>query len=189
MGLNNTPKNWVAIDGAVNIETYKEETFKILWVLREPNGSDFDFQKYLQDPRVYKRWKSSYGLVVKVSHAILNNLKIDEDKYPYPPNIPEIMKRISLINLKKTGGASKIDVKKIKEYVNNHIPELKKQLNELSPDLIIFAGSMEFLPKTIMESIQEITGKATQIIDAYHPNQKTISHKAYVKNILANISR
>jgi len=91
---------WKAKDGAVDIGSYNSEKTKILWILREPNGKDFDFLEYLSDPRVYPRWKSTYGLVVKTSDAIFNGAK-DKPDYPYPKDIPALMKRIALVNIQE----------------------------------------------------------------------------------------
>jgi len=180
-------KEWVARDGAVDIKIFSSERIKILWVLREPNGRDFDFMEYLQDPTVYNKWKATYGLVVKVSHAILTGLSVNEKSYPYPSDIPKIMSRIALINIKKTGGYSRANYKELKEYLLTHSDEFISQISELSPDLIIFAGTLCFVPKEIIKTIHNNSREKTHIIDAYHPNQTTITHNKYINGILEKI--
>ena len=174
---------WKAKDGAVDIGSYNSEKTKILWILREPNGKDFDFLEYLSDPRVYPRWKSTYGLVVKTSDAIFNGAK-DKPDYPYPKDIPALMKRIALVNIKKTGGKSSSIPEEIMEYAKNNKEEMKEQLRELSPDVIILAGTDWYFLTEIRLHIREITGKDTKIISASHPNQRKIKHGDYIGNIL-----
>ena len=169
--------------GVVDDSKYRKERIKILWILREPNGENFDFKNFLKDPRVYSRWKSSYGLVVKTSNALLNN---HTNPFLYPKDIPEIMSRIALINVKKTGGKAKIDDKKIREYLLQNPDELQNQIKELSPDIIILAGTGGYISE---ERIKEKAGKNTIIVKAFHPNQKKIKHGDYISNILKAVDK
>jgi hypothetical protein len=178
---------WEAKDGAVNLCIYESEKIKILWVLREPNGKNFDFMKYLQDPRVYPKWKRSYGLILKTSHAILNDSTKDELRYPYPKDVPALMSRIALVNIKKTGGGAISNHKKLLEYALNHADSFKKQIQELAPDLIILAGTSGYVSPDLIDNIHIVTGKPTHIIKTYHPNQRVISHQKFTQYILNSL--
>lgn len=157
--MNTKNPIWEAKDGAVNPEVYKNEKIKILWVLKEPNGKDFDFAEYLKDPRKYPKWKRSYGLIVKTSAAIFNNLPINQNSYPYPNDIPELMSRIALVNIKKTGGLANANHDEIMEYAKENMHNLKKQISELFPDLIIYAGTICYVTSDLTKNIKDITHK------------------------------
>lgn len=177
---------WKAQDGAVNEKQYFSEKIRLLWVLKEPNVSDFDFKEFLQDSTVYNRWKNSYGLVVKVSNTILNNIK-DTSYLLCPSNIPEIMSRIALVNVKKTGGEGGTDDKKIREYISENPDELKKQIEELSPDIIMLAGTAKYFLREELDDLKKITGKKSVMLKPYHPAQRRVKHAEYISYIIKSI--
>ncbi len=176
-------EEWKAQDGAVDSKQFQKEKIKILWVLREPNGEGFDFKSFLKDPERYNKWKQSYGLVVKTSNALLNGLN-DKKNFPYPNDVPQLMSRIALINVKKTGGKATIDHKKILEYLSKNPDELKKQIEELKPDIMILAGTDCYISPELMDNIKSITGKNIIIVKTYHPSQRSITHNEYISKIL-----
>jgi hypothetical protein len=186
MNQNAMPSIWKAQDGIVNPELFEAQEIKILWILREPNGENFDFMKYLRDPTVYKRWKASYGLVVKLSYAIFNNLQ-NHASIPNPSkNVKEIMPKIALINIKKTGGKSTINPKKITKSASEEQDQIANQIIEINPDVIIFGGTKKYLSNQTLDKIRECIKKPVKIISNYHPNQKKITHKEYLDRALAS---
>lgn len=170
---NLTPLQWSADDGIIDDKQFNKQRLRILWVLREPNGGDFDFKKYLKNPTVYSKWKQSYGLVVKVSRIILDELFSNEDDWHI--YAPEVMKRIALINVKNTEGKSSVDWNKLTESFHSNKDSLTKKLREINPNLIICGGTYDYVKSLI---------PACPIISLYHPNQRKITHKEYIERAI-----
>ena len=184
--MSKQPENeaWEAKDGAVNSDIFKSQNIKILWVLREPHGRDFDFLNFLANPCIHSRWKNTYGLVVKVSQSIFADAIHDN----YPTDIPKIMSKIAVINLNKRGGGSKVNHSKVSQYFNLNIEFFKNQISELDPDLIILAGTRRYLSNDLIGEILNLANNNTKVIEAYHPNQRSITHHQYINAILSKIT-
>lgn len=183
--MNHKIPEWTAEDGIIDPETYAAESRKILWVLREPNGSDFDYLKYLRNPTVYRRWKASFGLVVQVSHAILNPHSRGQPLSNPARLVHDIMPRIALINLKKTGGKSRIHPHQFLAHALSNQQKILEQMIEINADMVIFAGTKRYLLPETIQALKEQLKKPVILLSAYHPNQKRIPHKVYVENLLA----
>ncbi len=162
---------WHAVDGIVDEPLFTKQRLKILWVLREPNGGDFDFMEYLRNVTDYPRWKSSYGLVVKVSRIILDELFDNENNWQEAN--PEVMKRIALINIKNTEGGSTVNWDKLTTSFNSDKSFLTKKIGEIKPDLIICGGTYHY--------IKELDIQGCPTLNLYHPNQRSITHKKYIE--------
>lgn len=174
-----------AKDGATNETIYNNEPIKILWVLREPNGEQPDYLEYLKNPKVYPDWQKSFGLVVKASHAILNGI-CEADKIPNADSIVSITQRIAIINIKKTGGGSRINPYELNEAAKENWENTKAQIIGIAPDLIMLAGSTSYIPNDFIKNINYFIGKQTKVIHCYHPNQRRIKHKVYLERILTD---
>ena len=154
-GLKMTSKKeiWEVDDGAVDMECYSAQDIKILWILRETNGSDFSFKEFLQNPKVYNKWKSTVGLVVKTSNSIIEGLDgVKGNKYP--KDISMVMKKIAWINVKKTGGEARSNSNQLLHHAKENAEIIESQIRELSPDVVILAGTGTCQPQ--MDSVQII---------------------------------
>ena len=178
--MNNSPSAWLSKDGAVDSVQYSSEPLKLLWVLREPNGSDFDYQKFLKDPTEYNRWKSSFGLLVKSSYGILNNV-INVSEIPSDPlEIFKIMRRIAVINIKKSGGSSIINKSEMAKLAKGNCDYLFNQIQSLSPNFVILGGTKDYIRVDVLDDISKIS----KVISVYHPNQRRIPHAKYISDLM-----
>ncbi len=182
--MNNSVIEWKAVDGIIDSDIFASQKIKILWILREPNGSNFDYMKYLKNPTVYNKWKASFGLVVQASYAILQ--EEDEQKpAPSPSKIVyEIMPKIAIINIKKTGGKATVNADELLAYSVAHQAEIEAQIVDICPDLVVLAGTKKYVASSTIKNIVEKLNKPVKFISSYHPNQKKITHKAYIEKIL-----
>jgi len=182
--MDNIVVEWKAEDGIIDPDTFASQKIKILWILREPNGNNFDYMKYLKNPTVYNKWKASFGLVVQASYAILQE-ECEQKPAPNPSKVVhEIMPKIAIINIKKTGGKATINADELLAYSVEHQAEIEAQIVEISPDLVIFAGTKKYVTSSTIQNIVEKLSKPVKFISSYHPNQKKITHKAYIEKIL-----
>ena len=193
----------LTIDGPIS-SLYEVANTKILWVLREPHGngggsliSDVNDDLLGRDIPCYKRWYSSWGLIIKVSDAILNNLSSMSDT---PPSILRpILRNVAVINLNKFGGGKKLSkhylngFKRCKEIVDD-------QVAILAPDIIIYAGTgypatslgvdnidAEGFSWPTADNFPSIKKIGRVHIFAYHTGQRKIKHEKYCKQVIEHL--
>lgn len=177
-------EQWKAEDGIIDAEMFLAQKIKILWVLREPNGSNFDYMKYLKNPTVYNKWKASFGLVVQTSYAILNQ----ESNHKLIPNpskiVHDIMPKIAIMNIKKTGGKANINADELLAYSVENQENIQAQILDIFPDLIVFAGTKKYVSSETIKGLISKLNKPVKMVSSYHPNQKKITHKEYIQRVL-----
>lgn len=171
------PKSvWRAEDGIVDVDMYNKQRLRILWVLREPNGGDFSFMDFLRDVTQYPKWEKSYGLVAKVSRIILDELFDNEEEWNFSD--PKVIRRIALINIKKTEGAGAVNWKEMDKFFNENKDMLNQQIAEINPSLIICGGTEYY--------VRKLGAQGCPTIYLYHPGVRpvTISHKGYIEQAI-----
>lgn len=176
-------EEWEVDDGAVEIEQYVEQDIKILWVLRETNGSDFNFKKFLKNPKVYPKWKQTVGLVVKTSNAIFERLDGTKGNQ-YPKDVTRVMKKIAWINIKKTGGKANSNPNELKVHAKNNAGLIENQIKKLTPNILILAGTKGYVSDKVKNEISTLTGIETIVVNTYHTNQRTITHSEYIDSVV-----
>lgn len=185
-------------DGITDYEKYKKAPVKILWILKEPNGTaggnHRDFHKDIRD---YKRWKSTYGNIMRVAYAILH--KIDDHQAIPDIDTKEctiedspVLDEIAIININKSGGNSVTPAGKLNaEYRRDDVKNfLFDQIDFFSPDIIINSHGVYqfFIDQCVGASIQKINGEQYAkcgnrlVLWTSHPNRAPI--KSYCNNIL-----
>jgi len=173
---------------------------RILWILKEandPDGGGWSLTDFLAT-RVdkseglfsYKRWSATFGLVIKVSYGLLNGF-IDYDKIENDlKKASEILDYIAVINIKKVPGGSRANLPKIAKEINSKV--ILNQINDIKPDIVIGGGTLWILAKNklFLES-KELSNESWGLfknkilwVDAYHPNNTTITHKVYYSQII-----
>ena len=173
---------------------------RILWILKEandPDGGGWSLKDFLAT-RVdeseglfsYKRWSATFGLVIKVSYGLLNGY-IDYDKIEDDlKKASDILDYIAIINIKKVPGGSRAYLSSIAKEMNPQV--ILKQINEIKPDIVIGGNTLWILAKNnlfLQES--DLSKKSWGIykndvlwVDAYHPNNTTVTHEEYYSQII-----
>lgn len=195
-------------DGIVNeskFGKYPESNLKILWILKEVNAKDqsesWDLTEFLWCRKEkeeglfnYDRWKSTFGLIVKVSWGLLNGLCKFEQIPKDLKNAADILDYIAVININKNPGSKRASWKRIKKSFLD--PENQKfllqQIKEIKPNIIIGGNTLWlFYKNNVLLSNSDFNGKnwgtfkdGILWIDAYHPNQTKITHEEYYRNVL-----
>lgn len=148
----------VVRDGIINEDMWEKcmwekSPVKVLFLLKEPTEcNDSDLRKYFQKNPVPKarivqniaRW--SYG----ISHGFpafsdieSNNVETNKAK------LKEGLQSCAWVNLKKTPGGSRADMKEIKDVVNRMCEALTKQILIIGPTHIICCGTGDLFKKCI----------------------------------------
>jgi len=186
------------LDGITDFENYKKATKKLLWILKEPNSIGGGNQRvFHKDVRDYSRWKGTFGNIMRVSYAILENI----DEYKKIPEInikdctinnKQVLNEIAIININKSGGGSvtpygKLDI----EYRRNNVKDyLLNQIELINPQIIINTHDVYqfFKDQVGNNEIKKINGeqysknKNRLIIWTSHPNRAP--KESYCNNIL-----
>lgn len=195
------------VDGVVDWEKYLRARVKILWILKEPNRTDFDsswiyreVQKHITD---YPRWRSTYQNILRISYGVLEEIyefakipRVEEDAsfgfdiYP--------IEEIAIININKSGGGSETPPGKMDmEYQRTGVKDaLWKQISLINSDIIINAHQTGALISDLVEGQKLANGIGCKyvnhnnrlIVDAYHPNLRgNMTDEDYCNGILAAI--
>lgn len=170
---------------------------RILWILKEPNTASFTpscFKSY----STFKKQKTSYTfkLIAKCSYYLIEGVYTEDDR-----KLAEIMKRIAIINIKKTPGGKSTNQNNLKEFYSKHKELIKNQIKLIDPTVIIVANEMKLFVKDLnltncgdnnIDYIFTEKGekgrrrtfkfKNKLFISSYHPNAK-IKHKYYCNEI------
>ena len=167
-------------DGIVDLPKFNHSPCKILWILKETNGTDFaDLRDALRAQAAKKRlagFGHVYRKVVQVSYAILTgdwSYTKEEDAL-----CGDILPQIAVINVKKQGGGAVSNSSEIHDHYKKNKELLLRQVQAVNPHVIIHANGNTDLFSALepeqRESLfpfevayQKDTGRV--LIKAYHP--------------------
>lgn len=194
-------------DGIVNeskFGKYPGSKLRILWILKEVNAKDptesWDLTEFLRFRKEkddglfnYVRWKTTYGLVVKVGWGLLNRLSKFELIPKDLKKAAEILDYVAVININKKPGSKRATWSRIKKSFLDLENQkfLVKQIETINPNIIIGGNTLWlFYKNNIILKKSDFDGKkwghfrnGILWIDAYHPNQTKIKHKQYYEEI------
>jgi hypothetical protein len=192
----------LTIDGPIG-DPFNEMSPRILWVLRESDGGggsslikEVNEDLIERDRPTWSNWYSTWGLIIKVSDAILNKLHAMRDAPPR--TMKSILKNVAVINLNKFGGGANLS----KHYRRGAV-ECKvivdEQIEVLQPDIIIWAGTGSIATRLGIDNLKatEFSPNADAFpsirqnnrihISAYHTQQSRIVHRKYCKQIIEHL--
>lgn len=190
-------------DGIVNEEEYLDSKYKILYVMKEVNGgSGWNLKDFLYDGGRSQTWDN----VARWTEGLLNiNYEYSWDylEKNNEKRRKDFLKKIGVINLKKTPGRHTSEYKKISMAAFENRNLIKKQVDLYNPDIIICCGTADDLVKNYFESnivnwdmtkrgIQFIRFKDKIIISFAHPEARIRDAYLYyslidgVREILGN---
>jgi hypothetical protein len=144
-------------DGIINAELYLKSKIKILWILKEPYdefdennnpyGGGWDFKDTLnckQSKKDFGKGINTFKNMIYVSWGILNDFCSWQDipDIDEKPQIINSFKSTGFINIKKLPGYKKSPPNVIAKAYRDFKGILHRQINEYSPDVIIFCGTL-----------------------------------------------
>lgn len=139
-------------DGIVSEEEYLTSKYKIVYIMKEVNGgSGWNLKDFL-----YKGGRSqTWDNVARWTEGLLN---IDQEyNWSYLEENNEkrrkyYLKKIGVINLKKTPGHHTSEYKKISKAASENRNLIKKQVDMYDPDIIICCGTADDFVTNYLES-------------------------------------
>ena len=139
-------------DGIVNEEEYLTSKYKIIYIMKEVNGgAGWNLKSFLYDGGRSQTWDN----VAMWTEGLLNINQ--EYNWSYLEENNEnrrkyYLKKIGVINLKKTSGHHTADNKKISMAAFENRNLIKKQVDLYKPDIIICCGTADDFVKNYFDS-------------------------------------
>ncbi len=213
-------------DGIFDNDTYKKQKIKILWILKEPYDEDEKGHKghggwSITDAIMEviknneagiidrefinkKQGRPTYHPMIRASYRILHpeyKGKVDIDRV-----CGETIRSIAYINSSKmpatTGDRKSTDMAKLQKYAQVWTPIITEQIEEYSPDIIIFGNTFQLY--TTLFNHEKLTcwsrcrnvklnfyydqNRQRLYVDAYHPSYSDFNHK-YEKIIWERVNK
>ena len=141
---NNENKKIFVRDGLVDEENYFKAPVKILYLLKEVNGGDkdWDLREFVKNGGRSATWnnitrwtKGIFRYREELNWSSLEEITEDSRE--------EILKYIIAVNLKKIPGGYTTNYKKLEDFLNkeSNVNYLKQQISLYNPDIIICCGT------------------------------------------------
>ena len=197
-------------DGIVSFDDYMKSPFKILWVLKEANSDeeDWDIREALysgvkNENGLNSDWKSTLTRVIYTTLGILNN----EDwhsmgDFNLDPDLIDCLHKVAYINVKKIGGSSQSNSQEIQDYYDLNKEVLHEQISLINPNIIIFGNTMKhfdwnWLKDTFNIEVEDesnqnlhiYSGEKHILLNAYHPSYWSIKEQLYCDLIIDAVQK
>lgn len=180
-------------DGIVDEEQYNSATIKILFVAKEPNNPNQDAGDFREWWRQELAYTFSYR-IAEWSYGLLNDFPQYDDIWKEKDAAHKAIQKVSFMNIKKSGGLGNSEYTRMMEHLEKNFDFLHKQIDIISPDIIITGTSWKELRNGLFPNVNwENSGygiaigrhKNSKIIDFYHPSSRTAPSASYC--LLQNI--
>lgn len=149
------------------------------------------YDEKMQEKR-YLKGGSTYSCLAKTTYGIING-HIQWDRWADDKKkIYQSLAHVSVINLNKFGGEGRVNWKRLNLYAGICKPLTLKQLEILSPDIVICAGTTWFFDGILFSTksfpaFGAVKCNGTLFVDTYHTCQTQITQEEYYEQICSAI--
>lgn len=184
-------------DGIISPKDWENANLKVLFVLKEINQSDkknginvaTSISKALDNNKSNWWKKNVLRRVGRWAYGLTNYLEEVPSFKAARSGGKKSTGNVAYINMKKSPGGAKTNMKKFDAHVREYAPYIKRQIELIKPDVVVLGGTFwpvkdHIFPelKRVCERIHLLNG--TVFINAYHPAQKTISAEDLYHQVL-----
>jgi hypothetical protein len=129
-------------DGIINEIEYLNSKYKILYLLREVNSNDlnWDLREYIRSGARSKTWNNITRWTMGLK-SLNKEIKWDELKEISEEHRKKELLSVAVVNVKKSAGYPHSESCDIKHYAKKNSVHLKRQIKIYEPDLIICCGT------------------------------------------------
>lgn len=199
------PNTTLYEDGIINETEYTKQATKLLFVAKEPNGSNHKEENgHMSFCEEWNGGNPNYPFALRIadwSIGIMNN-------FPEYSNITDVqrhnqLKTIAFMNIKKSRGTGSLhDVTALNQLANAQINYLHRQIDSINPELVVLCLSRSHYLRQLL--FPESTGKWKNsgygidvsilrekiLIDFYHPSSRIVPAASYslLQNVIKNIN-
>ena len=169
-------------DGIVDEKSYEDSDIKILFVMKEvndPGGGKWDLREFIRNGALRQTWDNITRWVRGIRDLDRDLDWEEELSTVTPEQRKEVLKSISVMNLKKSPGGHITDDHLLVEVATKDKAYLRKQFALYDPDIIICCGSSaSYIFNNLIDfgkkPLWEITSRGISFHE-YAPDKQLIS--------------
>lgn len=186
----NIPAQIFLPDGIINPAEFEHSKPKVLFIAKEANWYQSDNDPTKEIDTMFWHREVAYGRVPRTSFSyrlsMLANaiMHSETDNYSVIDKSHDILKSVAFMNLNKRGGYSYCIWETLKSYVCHYQDFIRKQIEIISPDLIVCCG---YDVKWLLDEYS-LAPLCEKVIWVYHPSYFVISDKDYLQQLKCAMS-
>jgi len=188
--IDHGKKGFIA-DGLISCEDWSRQKRKVLFVLKEAYCDNVSEFKLCDRLREEGPWGSIWNRCAEWSYGITES-SVASPIPAYPDldreKANEYLRRVAILNLKKSDGWSSSSLAEIEKYADYDRDEIKKEIELINPDIVVCGYVFSVLQNCVYEKslmgvgefagkwnnnwyywTTALTGRPTLVIDFYHP--------------------
>jgi hypothetical protein len=145
----------IVTDGIVNLKSYNDAKYRILWILKEVNevgrAGEWSITKDLiskarDGDKLLMGLANTFTKIIYTTYGILHNLPWDGMDYTKDkPEMIDVLNSIAYINIKKRPGGSVAVGSELTEAYERDKRVILYQIESYDPDIIICGGTIGYL--------------------------------------------
>ncbi|RLA79556.1 MAG: hypothetical protein DRG78_12750 [Epsilonproteobacteria bacterium] len=175
-------------DGIISKQHWDNTDIKVLFVLKETNKAKQNIITAISNALVNSSsgwWKGKVlRRIGRLAYGLIN----------YTGDIPSFEEakkhgksatlNIAYINMRKTSGGARTNEKSFNKHVEEYAPYIKKQIELISPDIVVLGGTYKQLKKFVYPELTRICERIHKhnemiFINAFHPASRTSAKGLY----------
>lgn len=156
------PDSFFDEDGIVDVETYKKQSKKLLFILKETNDLEGSLTEFLRNGGPgggQKTWQPACKWIKAILDGTMEgNYASSEEREP-------MLHRIATMNVKKVSGGATSDYSYV-EWAKGNEDLLLAQINDINPDIILLCCDEKgnnFVSTDVMGGIEWTQYKDTKL--------------------------
>lgn len=194
-------------DGIINDKIFSQQKLRILFVAKEPNSKDGNFDQHL-GADLRKIWgelclKKPFDYNVARWTRIISD-DVDGGHLISWAEVAQTMRRVAIINLKKMAGSGSENREEVCLYSFQDKHFIKEQLDGIRPDVIFACGKDGFVFRMLWRIINDevcfrpenensfkavIHGRIVPIFSTYHPSLRLKRQKDEAADMMKGIRK
>lgn len=183
-------RDWV-FNERWDMDEFRKQKERVLFVLKETNGPVADLMVYLEDKPLGLYWN-----VARWAYGILNDFPPFE-KIPDGEELKQYLMKVAVINIKKTPGEGNSEDPVIRTYARQDREFLLEQIRAAQPTMIVACGTivsvielldLAAIPEKLKDAPVEDQVRKAWVIPMQHPRARTNLQKNY-ENLKKRVRR
>lgn len=166
-------------DGIVNLKNWEDQEKKILFIFKEAWHKNeitgrYDLAEDLNSNKPWGMW-NRVAEWTKAIHETETNRLACYKELDYNEK-HELIKKVAVMNIKKSGGRSTSNDEDLKKYVTDDYEEIKKQIHIINPNIIVCGNTLKFIKPMLLsqdtprnQNWYYWNSEDQLILDYYHP--------------------
>ena len=174
-------RDWV-FNERWDIDEFRKQKERVLFVLKETYGGPFNLLEYLKDGPHRCYWN-----VARWAYGILENFPLFEKVPNGREELKQYLMKVAVINIRKTPGSRSADDRVIHAYAHLNREFLLEQIREVDPTIIVACGTitpvmwllnLAVKPDDVTAPLRDPVTKAW-VVPMQHPGAPTNLQKNY----------